>query len=315
MILRGIDFGSVWDASGVRNFFGEGYPFHRAFKSFGLNFDGSTYGSETDPTNLGSGGGDMPLHGTMPRKLKPDCIVVKHRHGAVLNAVGLSGPGAEALFGGGRWQKRKKPFFLSFMAVGATLSKRLDELNGFMRLCDRHLPEFRAKVGIQLNLSCPNTSHGASDDVGEAKMMLAHLGIPIVPKFSVTTPVETVARIAEHPACDAVTVSNTVPWPKIAPDERERIFGTQASPLEKYGGGGLSGAPLLPLVMDWLEEAQHAGFPKPIAAGGGILRTVDGQQLFHRGADAVCLGSIAILRPWRVWHTVQTLKIYGRLSR
>lgn len=319
MILRGIDFGRVWDASGVRNFFGEGYPYHLPFRPFGLNFHGSTFVAKT--TTLHPRDGNMPMRedGVTPRRLKPDCIRVRFFKGAALNAVGLSGPGAEALFDEGRWQKRKKPFFLSFMTVEDSRARRLDELNAFMRLADRHLPDFRAPIGLQLNLSCPNAGrHDGGDDVEEARMMLAHLsglGIPIVPKFSITTPPETVARIASHPACDAVTVSNTVPWSDIPTDLRMELFGTDMSPLSHYGGGGLSGAPLLPMVIAWLEEARRIGFPKPIAGGGGILGTVDGQRVFHAGAAAVCLGSIAMLRPWRVWHTVKTLRLYGRLAR
>jgi len=303
MRLRDIDFGPVWDASGVRGFFGEGYWYHRWLKPIGLSFKGSTFVAKT--TTLAPRKGNMELaeDGLSPKRRRPDCVVVKLRQGAALNAVGLSGPGAEALFADGRWQAREEPFFLSFMAVGDTLSKRLDELNGFMRIFERHRAEFRAPVGLQINLSCPNTGHDFSEIEHEAVMMLAHaasLGIPLVPKFSVVTPFAIVARAARHQACDAVCVSNTIPWGQVDADLRNEIFGALESPLAEYGGGGLSGAPLFPIVRAWLLRAAVMGFPKPINAGGGILSPADARTLLELGAASVFVGSAAFLRPWRV---------------
>lgn len=311
MILRGIDFGPVWDASGVRGFFGEGYWYHRWLKPFGLSFESSTFVAKT--TTLAPRPGYMELaeDGLTPKRRKPDCIVVKLRQGAALNAVGLSGPGASALFADGRWQTRTEPFFLSFMAVGDTLSKRLDELNGFLRRLETHRAAFSAKVGLQINLSCPNTGHDFKEIEHEAVMMLAHaayLRIPLVPKFSVVTPLPIVARIAEHRACDAVCVSNTIPWGQVDPDVRNAFCGSLESPLAKYGGGGLSGKPLFPLVLDWVKRAVASGFPKPINAGGGILRPRDAERLLQAGAASIFIGSAAFLRPWRVASIIRTAR-------
>lgn len=303
MNLRGVDFGPVWDASGVRGFFGEGYWYHKWLKPVGLSFKGSTFVAKT--TTLAPRKGNMELaeDGLSPKRRRPDCIVVKMRHGAALNAVGLSGPGAEALFADGRWQARTEPFFLSFMAVGETLAKRLDELNGFMRLFERHRAEFRAPVGLQINLSCPNAGRDFKEIEHEGVMTLAHaasLGIPLVPKFSAATPVDAAARIARHPACDAVCVSNTIPWARVPAADRIELFGSLDSPLAAYGGGGLSGAPLFPIVRAWMLRAAVLGFPKPINAGGGILSRHEARTLFELGAASVFVGSAAFLRPWRV---------------
>ncbi|HTK60225.1 MAG TPA: HisA/HisF-related TIM barrel protein [Candidatus Baltobacteraceae bacterium] len=313
MILRGIDFGPVWDASGVRGFFGEGYWYHRWLKPFGLSFKGSTFVAKTTTLAPRKGNMEMRSDGFKPKRFLPDCIVVKRREGVALNAVGLSGPGAEALFADGRWQKRKEPFFLSFMAVGDTIAKRLDELNGFMRLFEKHRAEFRASVGLQINLSCPNAGHDFSELEHEGVMMLAHaasLRVPLVPKFSVVTPPEVVARIARHQACDAVCVSNTIPWGRVDADLRKKLFGSLESPLAKYGGGGLSGAPLFPIVMDWVVKALNAGFPKPINVGGGILAPIDAIELLEMGAASVFVGSAAFLRPTRVRSIIRAARSF-----
>jgi dihydroorotate dehydrogenase len=110
-------------------------------------------------------------------------------------------------------------------------------------------------------------------------------------------------EISEHPACDALCVSNTLPWGSLPEyiDWRE-LFGSEVSPLADIGGGGLSGKPLLWRVIDWLRVArsERGGIRKPINAGGGILSLRDAQETMRAGADSIFLGSIAILRPWRV---------------
>lgn len=309
MRLRETDFGCVLDASGARGFFGEGYWYHRWIP--GLDFTGATFVAKT--TTLHARPGNMPLRADWtPAERRPECVVVKPLRGVALNAVGLSGPGAEALFARGGWQERTEPFFLSFMPVETEFAKRMDEVHTFAQLFKRHLPSFRAKVALQVNLSCPNVGHGSEDFVRESIFTLVHLeqiGVPLMAKFSVTTRPEEAAEIAEVRACDAVCVSNTVPWGKLP--ERidwKGLFDTETSPLARFGGGGLSGAPLLPIVADWVHRIRALGFRKPINAGGGILGPDDVWTLAGAGADAVFLGSIAMLRGWRVRETIMAAK-------
>ena len=153
MKLRNIDFGPVTDASGVRGFFGEGYPYHKFMRPFGLNFKGATFVAKT--TTLLPRTGNMPLKKDCitPQNLLPSCVVVKPFKGIALNAIGLSGPGADFLFKQGRWQERTKPFFLSFMSVESTKKSRLEELCEFVTIFKRHLQNFKAPVGLQINYS------------------------------------------------------------------------------------------------------------------------------------------------------------------
>lgn len=303
MLLRGIDFGQVLDASGVRGFFGEGYSHHRWWKPLGLDFSGSTFVAKT--TTVNARPGNMPLNGDLsPKERFPKCVVVKPLHGVVLNAVGLSGPGAMALFKDGRWQRRKEPFFLSFMSVQGTAEERLIELNIFVELLRMYLPFFRAPVGLQINFSCPNVGLHAQNVVGEAMLALssaAKLGIPLMPKFNVLLPPDAAKKISGHHACDALCVSNTLPWGAL-PDtvDWKGLFGSAVSPLAELGGGGLSGKPLLPLTELWVRMARGHGITKPINAGGGILEPADVTRLLRAGGNSVFIGSAAILRPWRV---------------
>jgi len=316
MILKGINFGPVCDASGVRNFDKSGWWYHKFLWLLGLVFTGSSFVTKTTTLQPRLGtkldpGGNMPLKkdGKTPKKWFPDCVVVKWWIGVALNAVGLSGPGLFALLQKGVWQKLREPFMISFMSVKEKLSHRLDEAIAFAQAIRAERPKFHAKFGIQINLSCPNVGKKLITEdefVEEAHTLLEAIskllpGVPLIVKLSITTPVKTARRIANHRACDAICVSNTVFWGALP--ERinwKKIFGTDISPLEKYGGGGLSGAPLLPLVEEWVREATSTGFPKPINAGGGILSKKDAIRLLDAGATSIFIGSVAFLRPWRV---------------
>jgi dihydroorotate dehydrogenase len=302
MKLRGIPFGSILSASGVQGFFGEGYWFHPYLEPFGLDFSNFTFVAKT--TTLEKRPGNLPLRDDLtPRELMPKCIHVKPWQGVALNALGLSGPGASVLLRTGRWQARQKPFFVSFMSVDRTAQGRLDELKDFVGLFGRYLPQFQAPVGLQINYSCPNVGlhlDGLLNEVWDGLSIASRLDIPLMPKFNVMLPPEAARDIGGHPFCDALCISNTIPYGQL-PDriDWKKLFGP-VSPLAKYGGGGLSGKPLLPLLLEWLEKIRDIGFTKPINAGGGILSLDDARRVLDTGADSIFLGSIAFLRPWRV---------------
>lgn len=304
MKLRGINFSSVFAASGALNFFGEGWEYHKIFKIlFGLNFKGTAFISKT--TTLNYKEGNLRLNKNLqPLSLFPDCIFVYPLKKVILNSVGLSGPGAEYLFSKGLWQKRTDPFLISFMAVGATEEERTQEVEKFSEILARELPNFSTKMGLELNISCPNVSHNPLalvDDAINQLQVLANLNVPLVLKVNVLTSLDAIIRIANSGACDAIAVSNTIPWGQLSDKINwQKIFGNSESPLKHLGGGGLSGCPLLPIVAEWILKARDRGVSMPIIAGGGILKKADVNLLHQCGANGVAISSAIILRPWRV---------------
>lgn len=312
LVLRGIDFGTAWLGSGAGGFFGEGYRFHKLYSTlFGGRFCPKrftlTAKTTTIESRLGKNygqEGNMELRSDFtPEELFPDCIVAGLTGfylGEMLNAVGLAGPGALQLFLRNEWQNIKQPFFLSFM----TTRKRDDairEMEQFAKLFKAYLLCFCAPVGLQINLSCPNAGvdlEKAAQDALVALDIFAPLGIPLVLKFNVLVPVDVVKKIAEHPACDAIHISNTIPYGKIP--EKIHWWTGKVSPLAPYGGGGLSGSQLLPLVCEWVKEARRAGITKPINAGGGVLSARDVYRLKEAGADGISIATAVALRPWRL---------------
>lgn len=304
MRLRGINFRPVATAAGTQGFFGEGYWYHFLWKWLGMTFKQCGFIAKT--TTLEMRAGNMPLQadGISPQHMWPRCIVVKPVKGVVLNAVGLSGPGAKVLLDDGRLQRRDgDPFWLSFMSVQQTCEQRLGEWRKFVSLLQPYLKDFMVPVGLEMNFSCPNVRLDPAaliNEAGETLDVAARLDIPLQAKFNALAPVKAVLEIAGHKACDAVTISNTIPWGELPGRiDWKGLFGSDTSPLANLGGGGLSGWPLLPIVCEWIEQARDAGLDKPIWACGGIDSAKAVRQVFQAGASGVQFGTAAMVRPWR----------------
>jgi len=323
MKLRGIDFGNVFNASGARGFNGEGYWFHLPWRLFGLDYAGSTFTAKTTTLMPRPGNMSVDAKGRMTSWL-PDCIVVKPWAGVALNAVGLSGPGILALVE--EWQKRmpedahesddRPPMVVSLMGVGATALDRLHELKAMKTLLQplvvsRHRLYDSPRLAVQINFSCPNVGLDPSHLVSEITDALDAMYMPAVPvmvKLNALVPTSVARSISAHEVCDAIVISNTIPWGQLSNYiDWKGLFGSDTSPLAKYGGGGLSGKPLLPIVVDWICAARKAGVEKPIVGGGGILSVEDADAVLDAGANAIELGSVSILRPWRVRRIIRSV--------
>lgn len=304
MILRGVRFKNVMNASGARGFYSEGYWHHRYLKPFGLDFRGSTFIAKTTTLHPRAGNISYDTKTLRPIDRVPSCVVTKLVKGVVLNAVGLSGPGAQRLIPYWEAWKKREPMFVSFMSVAPTAEERLLEARGFVSLLIQNYHLLPKEMGIQVNFSCPNVDlelSSMTDEMGDVLDEFQILGLPLVAKVNALFPIEAAMKLQEHPALDALSVANTIPWGK-RPDriDWKGLFGTETSPLAHLGGGGLSGKPLLPLVEEWVRSARWAGFRKHLIAGGGVLGCKDAKRLLTVGADGIEIGAVSILRPWRV---------------
>lgn len=332
--LGGTDYGSVFCAAGGRGPFGIGYWFHWICKFFGLVYEncGLITKTATFYGRLGTPeepGGNMPMKedGVTPKEWFPRCILPNFGiktlifsfstfllsiwmllKGITLNAVGLSGKSFGDLLKTGNWQAMTEPFILSVMPVATTPEGRILEIDGIMQLLKQELPNFHAPVAIELNLYCPNVKKVNFDLVGESKgflKRLSSLGIPEIVKLSIMAPIKAVVEISQDPNCHALDISNTVHWDDLEEVgiDRKKMFFTDVSPLAEYGGGGLSGEPLRPLVIDYIRRLCNAGCTKPIIAGGGILKSAHANDYkWHCPSSvvAVTIGCASMIRFWRV---------------
>lgn len=316
MKLRGIDFGNVLGASGVQGFFGEGYWFHRL--PFAPDLSPLTFVAKTATWNAVVG--NMPLtERYTPRGMFPECIKGKPFRGVMLNAVGLSNPGIQALLSRGEWQKRTQPFFLSVTSTARTPRARLDEYRMMQDAIGQRMSDFHTPFGLQINLSCPNTGHDPHELIGESMDVLwimSSLGIPLVPKYSIASaPIKAIVELGGHPDCDGVCFSNTLPfgWKGV---NWKRTWGSDTSPLAHLGGGGLSGRPLMKLVCEYINRLRGAGFTKPINGGGGIMSPRNVEWYHEVGASSIFLGTAVALGsflPWK-WRVNAIIKKANSLT-
>jgi dihydroorotate dehydrogenase len=171
----------------------------------------------------------------------------------------------------------------------------------------REHPNYNAQIGLQLNVTCPNVGHDNPELNEILKMLdmcepLVQKGIALILKISVEMPVENILTFGAHRNCHAICTSNTVAFGAIPDKINWKKLFPKGSPLLKRNlniktPGGLSGAPLLPLVIEQIKELRKAGFSKHINGGGGILYAIDVEKMFEAGTDSISIGSVAFLNP------------------
>lgn len=273
-------------------------------------WDGTGFSGKT--LTLSAKPGFMPLRddGTTPKELLPRCIWTNLLYGGeMMNAVGLSNFGADFYFRSGYYRLIQDPFFISFslLCPAEDRSGRLAELRAFCTLLKRYLP-FGSMVMLQLNFGCPNSGHNLSDFWQEICTLVALaksvLNIPIFINTNALMPTSVFLDVARAGDVDGLWIGNTIPFRE--PSTLEKIdwsrFG-EVSPIRRRGieaDGGLSSPQCLPLTIEKVQELRDSGVHLPIVAGNGIRTQEDVDALQGAGADAVFIGSLAIVRPYRM---------------
>lgn len=304
-------FGEIFCATGARGFYGEGYPFHRYWKYLGMDWSLTGFSGKT--LTLLPRKGNLPLRedGVTPKEFAPPCIWVNFRNGGeMMNAVGLSNFGAEFYLKSGKYYDIRMPFFISFMCMATDAAGREAELRDFCVMLKRYLP-FRAPVALQENFGCPNSGHDLSvlqrEICVHAEIVKSLVGIPIVINTNALMPTEVFKEAAR--VADGFWIGNTIPYRAEA--TRGVIdwsrFG-DTSPIRRRGigaDGGLSSSECLPFTAHKVMELRDSGVFAPIVAGNGIRNEMDVNILKAAGADAVFVGSLAVVRPQRMRRVIR----------
>jgi dihydroorotate dehydrogenase (NAD+) catalytic subunit len=149
---------------------------------------------------------------------------------------------------------------------------------------------------IELNISCPNVSHGLDlgTDAGAVGRLVQRVRqvcpLPIIAKLTPNvTDIVPIAAAAADAGADAVSLINTLRG--MAINWRRR------RPILAYDVGGLSGPAIKPVALRIVWEVARALPALPIIGIGGIATADDALEFLVAGASAIQVGTATFYEP------------------
>jgi dihydroorotate dehydrogenase (NAD+) catalytic subunit len=238
--------------------------------------------------DLASLGGVVPKTVTLrPRAGNPTPRTVETASG-MLNAIGLDNDGID------HFRTHHLPYLRT---VGTPIIANVagEDEDGFVTLTAM-LNEEPGLAAVELNLSCPNVSHGLDLGIDPAAVervvrRCREAGpLPVIAKLTPNvTDVVAIARAAQQGGADAVSLVNT--FRGLAVDWRRR------RPILAYDVGGLSGPAIKPLALRMVWEVSRSLPDLPIIGIGGIAGIDDVMEFLVAGATAVQIGTATFADP------------------
>jgi len=222
-----------------------------------------------------------PREGTLPPR-------IAETPSGMLNAIGLQGPGVEALIRdyAPKWAEWDFPVFVNINGESAAeygeLAARLDGVPGV--------------AGFEINISCPNVEQGglyfgndprSASAVTEAVRKRTNL--PVWVKLTpMVTDISVIARAVEAAGADALCAVNTFVGMSIDLNAYR--------PRLSFRTGGLSGPAIRPLAVHLAHQAARA-VSIPVIGIGGISRAEDALEFLVAGCAAVQVGTATFVNP------------------
>jgi len=222
-----------------------------------------------------------------PREGTPPPRIAETPSG-MLNAIGLQGPGVEALIRdyAPKWAEWDFPVFVNINGESAAeyeeLAARLDGVPGV--------------AGFEINISCPNVEQGglyfgndprSASAVTEAVRKRTRL--PVWVKLTpMVTDIGVIARAVEAAGADAICAINTFVGMSIDLNAYK--------PRLSFRTGGLSGPAIRPLAVHLAYQAARA-VRIPVIGVGGISRAEDALEFLVAGCAAVQVGTATFVNP------------------
>ena len=206
----------------------------------------------------------------------------------MLNAIGLQGPGVEALIRdyAPQWAAWNFPVLVNINGESAAeygeLAARLDGVPGV--------------AGFEINISCPNVEQGGlyfgNDPHAAAAVTEAVRRRTELPVWVKLTPmvadIGVIARAVESAGADALCAINTYVGMSIDINAYR--------PRLSFRTGGLSGPAIRPLAVHLAHQAARA-VRIPVVGIGGIARAEDALEFLIAGCTEVQVGSATFVNP------------------
>jgi dihydroorotate dehydrogenase (NAD+) catalytic subunit len=222
-----------------------------------------------------------------PRQGTPPPRIAETPSG-MLNAIGLQGPGVEAVIRdyAPQWARWDFPVLVNINGETAAeygeLASRLDGVPGV--------------AGFEINISCPNVEQGgmyfgndprAAASVTEAVRKRTRL--PVWVKLTpMVSDIGVIARAVEAAGADALSAVNTFVGMSMDLNAYR--------PRLSFRTGGLSGPAIRPLAVHLAHQAARA-VDIPVVGVGGIMTAEDALEFLVAGCRAVQVGTATFVDP------------------
>ena len=206
----------------------------------------------------------------------------------MLNAIGLQGPGADAIVRdyAPKWATWDFPVLVNINGETAAeygeLAARLDGVPGV--------------AGFEINISCPNVEQGGmyfgNDPRAAAAVTEAVRKRTRLPLWVKLTPmvadIGVIARAVESAGADALSAVNTFVGMSMDLNAYR--------PRLSFRTGGLSGPAIRPLAVHLAHQAARA-VNIPVVGVGGITNAEDALEFLVAGCTAVQVGTATFVNP------------------
>jgi len=232
----------------------------------------------------GAGGVTAKSCGLEERAGHPNPVVAEW-DGGVINAIGLTNPGAE----GEVTLLRSAKGRLATLGVPLIASIFAPTVAGYGRVAaiiSQAEPDL-----IEVNISCPNVGDefgapfaGSAESAAQITAVVkAATAIPISIKLAPNVPnIAHIARAVVEAGADAITAINTMPGMLIDARAGRAVLSNRC--------GGLSGWSIKPIALRCVAEIRQA-VSVPIIGTGGIANGMDAAEMIMAGATAVGVGT------------------------
>ncbi|WP_405127698.1 dihydroorotate dehydrogenase [Sinanaerobacter chloroacetimidivorans] len=208
-------------------------------------------------------------------------------YGGMINSIGLQNPGIDVFI------KEELPFLEQFdTALIVNVAGRTVE-----EYCEvvEKLNDTKADM-LEINISCPNIKEGGISFGTDPKMaaevtkqVKTRSQKPILMKLTPNVgDVAEIARAVESEGADGISLINTLLGMRIDVHKKTPVLFNRM--------GGLSGPAVKPVAVRMVYQVRRA-VTIPIVGMGGIMSGEDAVEFIMAGADAVSVGTAALVDP------------------